>query len=140
MNIFVHLFLLGVFFTLAILVGYSALCRRACGRPGGSCVGPAAGASDPETSARRCFWGRCCGNSLESHVRGLAGSLSIPSPLLCRGPFPPCLQGCCCWSTAPPTYSHAAHATAGLTWSLRMPRRGLQEGGPWVAVGTPQHS
>lgn len=34
-----------VFFTLAILVGYSALCQCACSPPAGSCVGPEAGAS-----------------------------------------------------------------------------------------------
>lgn len=33
------------FFTLAILVEYSALCQCACSPPAGSCVGPEAGAS-----------------------------------------------------------------------------------------------
>lgn len=51
MYIYIHTFFFYSYevFTLAILVGYSALFQCACNFPGGSCVGPEAAASGPGT-------------------------------------------------------------------------------------------
>lgn len=140
MYIFIHLFFYSYqVFTLAILVGYSALCQCACSLPVGSCVGPEAGASGPETWGPRCLWGHCCGSSLESHVHAVAGSPCIPSRPPCRGFSLACLQDHC-WSPAPRPCSRATRATAGPTqcpWKLG---QGPQGEGPWVAVGTPRRS
>lgn len=140
MYIFIHLFFYSYqVFTLAILVGYSALCQCACSLPVGSCVGPGAGASGPGTWGPRCLWGRCCGSSLESHDHVAAGSPCIPIPPPCRGLSLACLRDCC-WSPPPRPCSRAAHVTAGLTRYRRRPGRGPREEGPLVAVGTLRRS
>lgn len=140
MYIFIHLFSIHIkVFTLATLVGYSALCHCACRLPGESCAGLEQSASGPGTWGLQCLWGRCCGSSPESHAHVVAGSLCIPNPPLCR-----CLSLVClldhCWSPAHQPCSRATHVMADLTQCLWKLRQGLQAEGPWEAVGTPRRS
>lgn len=138
--IFVHLFSIHIkVFTLAILVGYSALCQCACRLPGGSCGGPELAVSGPGTWGPLRLWGHCCGSSLESHVRVVAGSPCIPIHPLCRG-----LSLVCpldhWWGPAHRPCSPVTPVTAGLMQLQRKLGKGLPVEGPWEAADTPQRS